>query len=542
MPSRDCTESLAAAEAARAHRRSSNLAKPLKCGAFRRFRLRHYTLLVVAALIGSFCRAETAFQITFDPAVSIASSTGRLFLAFSHTNYPEPRVTLGRTGRGQLLGFAMDITNAQPGRSYVFDQTAFGFPLTNIFKLPPGDYFVQSVFDCNRDMRSANAPGNLYSTPEKIRCLSNQRSTVELRLEKAVPAEHLPRETTYVKFVELKSELLSAFHGRPIYLRAGVVLPHSYYFKKPRPFSMWVRIGGLNTRCTTVTKLMKEGSDFQKLWSGKDTPDFLMVQLDGDGPFGDPYYVNSANNGPFGDALVKELIPFIEKQYGGPDYTRARVTSGVSTGGWVALALQIFYPDFFSGAWAACPDPVDFRALEAVNLYEDKSAYTDQEGHERGSERDSEGNVLLTVRQECGAERLLGWRNNFAFSGQQWGEWTAAFSPRGADGAPLPPWNQQTGEIDRKVAHQWEAFDLHLVLGRNWATLAPKLNGKLHIAAAERDQYYLNGAVQLLDNFLKAREPSISARIIYGKDKGHGWSDVSTKEMLTEMQEAVRLR
>jgi len=39
------------------------------------------------------------------------------------------------------------------------------------------------------------------------------------------------------------------------------------------------------------------------------------------------------------------------------------------------LAVQVFYPDEYNGCYAACPDPIDFRAYCLVNIYEDENAY-----------------------------------------------------------------------------------------------------------------------------------------------------------------------
>jgi hypothetical protein len=218
------------------------------------------------------------------------------------------------------------------------------------------------------------------------------------------------------------------------------------------------------------------------------------------------------------------------------------VLSGTSTGGWVALALQVFYPDFFNGAWSSCPDPVDFRALQLINIYENKNAYVDVRGQEWPSERDAEGNVTLTMRREVGVENLLGGGNSFTLSGEQWGAWNAVFSPRGSDGLPVPLWDPPTGTLNRAVAEQWQKYDLHLVLKQNWKTLGPKLRGKLHIAAGEMDNYYLNNAVHLLDEFLSQAKPPFEGKIIYGPGKRHGWFDLSLGEMLDEMHRAVEDR
>jgi S-formylglutathione hydrolase FrmB len=275
------------------------------------------------------------------------------------------------------------------------------------------------------------------------------------------------------------------------------------------------------------------------VWQADDTPRFILLQLDGAGPLGDPYYVNSANNGPYGDALVQELIPFVEEKFRGIGEPRARFLSGTSTGGWVSLALQIFYPDFFNGTWSSCPDPVDFRAFELVNIYSDNFAYANGRGNERPSERDLKGDVVLTMRREVGIENLLGRGNSYTASGQQWGSWVAVYSPRGDDGLPAPLWDPLTGKIDHAVAEQWKKYDLRLIVEDNWKTLGPKLRGKLHIASGEADQYFLNNAMHMFNDFLRRADPPFEGKIVFGPGEGHGWMYENMREMLGEMQAAT---
>ena len=89
--------------------------------------------------------------------------------------------------------------------------------------------------------------------------------------------------------------------------------------------------------------------------------------------------------------------------------------------------------------------------------------------------------------------------------GGQLHSFEAVFSPLGPDGRPRPLWDRATGAIDPEVAKAWEAYDIRLVLERNWTTLGPKLAGKLHVITAELDTFYLEGAVKLLKAV--AREP-----------------------------------
>jgi len=479
------------------------------------------------------------FEVTIQKGLTAAPQAGRLFVILSSTNDPEPRLMLGQAGPDAPAALARDLNSFAPGAIAVLDKRAFNSPGCSFSQLRHGDYFVQALFDFNKDLGSPNTPGNLFSLPQKLRLNPSRGARFPLELSRQIPPEPLPPETEYLKFIELQSRLLSQFYGRPIFLRAGLVLPRDYQRDPSRRYPLWINIGGLNARYTRAIKLMAEDSEFRKTWLAGDTPGFMLLQLDGAGPYGDPYQINSANNGPYGDALVEELIPYIEANFHAIGQPRARVLSGISTGGWVALALQTFYPDFFNGAWAACPDPVDFRALELVNIYEDDNAFVNKHGCERPSARDLDGDVTLTMRREVQMENLLGRLNSYALSGQQWGAWNAAFGPRGANGLPVPLWEPDTGKINHTVARQWEKYDLRLVLERNWQTLGPKLRGKLHITAADADNYFLNNAVHLLDSFLSEANPPFDGKIVYGPREGHGWTNLSLREMMEEMKTAT---
>jgi hypothetical protein len=473
---------------------------------------------------------------------------GRLFVIFSQTNNPEPRVQLSRVGPSAPYVIARDVccgcgpssedtvpalTSEQP---VILGKQAFSFPLTNLAAIPPGDYFAQAVFDGSSDLRSISGPGNLLSSVQKVHLDSSKGSPpqLEFSLTSRIPEDKLPPDTELTRFLKIPSKLLSDFHQRPMFLRVGVALPAGYSKDATRRFPLWVRIGGINARYSSLSRLLDQKGDFYKIWTASNTPPFLLLQLDGAGPNGDPYQVNSANNGPYGDALIQEIIPDIEKRFRGRGTAQSRVLSGTSTGGWVALALQIFYADFFNGAWAACPDPVDFRALELLNIYEDQSAFVNRHLQERPSERQPNEDTILTMRQEVGVENLLGRGNSYISSGEQWGDWTAVFGSRGPDGKPVPIWDPQTGAINREIAEQWKKYDLSLVLKSNWASLVPKLKNKLNISAGESDQYFLNNAVHLLDDFFKREDASFSKNIHYGPGQGHGWSFYTTEQLLRE--------
>ena len=512
-----------------------------------RLLLRCLLLLASQALraADSTTSSPLRFEVTIKTNLVSIPQHGRLFVILARTNNPEPRLTLGRTGLDAPQALGRDLNGFAPGATAVLDESAFTFPIANLSQLfspydtSPIPFVVQALFDSNIDLRSPNAPGNLYSPPQKVTLAPGRGGTVKLELSRQIPPQEVPADSAQVKFVELQSRRLSEFHGRPIFLRAGVVLPRDFEREASRRYPVWLRIGGFNARYTTVTNLMAKKSGFKKTWLADETPRLLLLQLDGAGPYGDPYQINSENNGPYGDAVVEELIPYVEAKFRGLVQAHARVLSGTSTGGWVALALQIFYPDHFNGAWASCPDPVDFRAFELLNIYEDQNAYLNNHGYERPSARDLKGDVSLTMRREVQMENLLGRGDSYTLSGQQWGAWNAVFSPRGLDGLPVPLWDPRSGKINRGVAENWKKYDLRLVLEQNWKTLVPKLRGKLHIAAGEADQYFLNNAVHLLDQFLSSATAGLEGKIVYGPGKGHGWTNLSLREMLEEMQLAV---
>jgi len=380
-------------------------------------------------------------------------------------------------------------------------------------------------------------------------------------LDQALPPLPPTPDTTYVKHVRIRSELLSRFWGRDMHLGAIVLLPQGFdehpdaryplliahgHFN--RTLSGWreqpadpelpkVDLEGLKRDCPNghgercaahgYTRLVQEaGYRFFQQWTGQGFPRVLLMEIQHANPYyDDSYAVNSANVGPYGDAIVQELIPAIERQFRGLG-AWARGMYGGSTGGWEALAAQVFYPDAFNGAVANCPDPVDFRAYETVNLYEDENAYF-FEGPFRRTPRASTRNALgqttgLTL-QDNRLELVLGERSR---SGEQFDIWEAVFSPVGQDGYPQRIFDKRTGAIDPKVAAHWrEHYDLSHILARDWATLGPKLRGKLHVNVGVLDTYFLDGAVRLMEERLRTLDnPEPDVAFAYSATAGHCWS------------------
>ena len=496
-------------------------------------------LSAVAAGLASAGQTGLRFAVTLDASLP-AQPPGRLIVVMVPADQPggEPRFRIGDTGRRAVPTLGVDARPLAPGDRVTVGADAAAFPIEALRDLPAGEYRVQAVLAANRDIRRVDAPGNLYGDIRRVELDPGPPATIDLRLTQRIPDERLPDDTEFLRFVSIRSERLSAFHGRPIQLRAGVILPPGHDEEAERRYPLRVRIGGYGARYTAVQRMMRPGSRFRTAWLDPDAPRFVLLHLDGAGPWGDPYQVNSANNGPYGDAVTEELIPYVEERFRAGGSAGARVLDGGSTGGWVALALQIFHPDFFGGAWASCPDSVDFRAFQLVDVYRGGNAWVDGEGRERPSARNLDGSTRFTMRHELRMENVLGGGDSWARSGGQWGAWNAVYGPRGADGLPVPLWDPASGDIDTEAAAHWERYDLRLVLERGWDMLAPKLRGRLNIWVGEMDDYFLEGAVRRLDAFLRDR-PSIDARIVYGPGRGHCWTGISPAEMMREMAAQV---
>ena len=498
------------------------------------------TVSLALALLGvSFFPAAAAlkFEVSLKSGLATNALDGRLLLIINSTNRPEPRLALEDAGARGPFVFGRDARDFTSGQALVFDDTATASLNANLLRLPAGHYSVQALLDVSTELRSPNAAGNFMSDVGELQLDANTPSPVKLELTRRI-FEERASESDLVKLVKIPSRLLSEFHHRPMFLRAGIILPRTYAGEPERRYPLWIHLGGFGARYTRVDGMMTARSAFRAIWLATNAPQMIYVLPDGAGPNGDPYQVNSANNGPYGDAFTQELIPWIESHFRGVGEPRGRVMSGRSTGGWVALALQILYPDFFNGAWAVSPDSVDFRAFQLVNIYEEKNAFVNEHGEERPSARELNGDVHLLMRREVQLENVLGHGGQWTRSSGQWGAWNAVYGPRGADGRPLALWNLN-GRINHAVAGQWQKYDLRLVLEKNWAALAPKLRGKLHIWVGEADDYFLNNAVHLLDESLASREPKDVAKFVYGPGQGHGWMNISIEQLMEQMHAAT---
>jgi hypothetical protein len=513
------------------------------------------------------------FSVSFPKERSAQPLDGRLLLILSNDPAEEPRMQISLAPRTQMI-FGLDVDDLKPGQAATIDDSAFGYPVRYLHDVKPGEYYIQVVLNRYETFHRADghtvklhmdqgegqhwnvSPTNLYSKPVKITIGANGTTQpIAVSLDQEIPAIPAPKDTKYIRHMRIQSALLTKFWGRPMFLSANILVPEGFdehpnahfplaifedHFnhdfegfrtEPPDPnlkpdFSERFHISGYNRI------QQEEEYKFYQQWIAPKFPRLLVAQINHANPYyDDSYAVDSANLGPYGEAIETELIPALEKQFRAIGQGWSRFVYGGSTGGWESIAVQMFYPDHYNGAFIACPDPVDFRAYTNVNLYKDTNAFFIQGPHTQMAQpgyRDYLGHTIATTQSSNQYELALG---SHARSGEQFDIWQAVYGPVGADGYPVQIFNKETGEIDPKVAAYWkEHYDLSDILQRNWSTLGPKLRGKLRIYVGSADNYMLNNAVYLIEDFLKSTtNPPYEGEVKYGDRAEHCWNGDPTQ-------------
>ena len=530
-------------------------------------------ILPLLALVLLGCATETEKEKAFDISVTFPASVGetpldgRLLLLFSDDPAQEPRFQVN-AGLNTQPVFGMNVEGMQPGQAVAFDPGAFGFPYESLAEVPPGTYRAQALLhvyetfeletghtvklpmDNGEGQQWNRSPGNLYSQPVEVVVSEEGISGLKVVMDQKIPPIEEPGDTPWIRHVKLRSERLSKFWGRDMYLGAHILLPKGFEEHPEARYPLMVfhghfpsDFGGFRTTPPDPGLepdyserfgvegyniiQQQEAYDFYQRWTSPDYPRFLIIEIQHPTPYyDDSYAVNSASQGPYGDAITYELIPYIEEQFRGIGQGWARFLYGGSTGGWEALAVQVKYPEEYNGCFAACPDPIDFRAYCLTNIYEDANAYWYDSSHKQlevPAHRDYLGHIQTTVREYNHMELALGDKSR---SGQQWDIWEATYSPQGPDGYPQRLWDKRTGEIDHEVAAYWrENYDLRHIMERDWEKLGPQLRGKIHIYCGDMDNYYLNNAVYLMEDFLEGTtDPYYEGEVRYGDRAEHCWN------------------
>ena len=564
------------------------------------------SILGSAALVCIALRCQAAAsppgQLT-DPRIeiSVPSSiatplTGRLVLFITRRGEREPRLA----HYGDALMFGVDVQSLKPGDFAHIDARVPGFPLTSLRDIPPGDYFVQGLlnvytqvtradghtiwvhFDQGEGQNPPRSPGNLYSEVQKVHLDPKVGYRVQLALTKVIPPIAAPADTPWVKHLKIQSALLTRFWGHPMYLGATILLPKGYaehpnsqypviylqgHFNPKAPLGFSTdpsRTHGCKPQSVRLGRKLnvpdpaedcddpggelampESAVEFYQSWNGDHFPRMIAVTFQHATPYyDDSYAVNSANNGPCGDAIMTELIPAIEEQFRIIRAPYARLLAGGSTGGWEALALQVYHPNFFGGAWSFAPDPVDFRRWLNLDIYHDDNAYSvqyrDWLSIERPNSRTSEGQPIDTNRDDARMESVWGSKGR---SGRDEDNWGAVYGPADAEGYPKPLWDRHTGKIDHTVANYMKehGYDLRAYLEGRWHEIGAQLVGKLHVICGDDDDYFLNLAVYKLEDFLEnTRDPYYAGSFEYGRPmRGHGWQPTTHARLIRQMAKEI---
>jgi len=542
--------------------------------------------LVALSAITAACTEKIAgqqplrFSVSVSSALQAAALTGRVFVIVSRQETPEPRLRAGGNNSDPLFG--VDVSDLKPGTATIVDVTTLGYPLKSISEIPEGDYYVQAVVNIYTDFHRSDghvvwahndqwegqhwnrSPGNLHSAVKKVHLNPALGGTIALEVDQRIPPVQVPADTAWIKHVKVQSKLLTAFWGRPMYIGATVLLPKGYDQASPTTYPAIYIQGHFSLAApfnftlddvpeTPAQRAQRESDglersvDFGRAWAGDNFPRMVAVTFQHPTPYyDDSYAVNSANNGPYGDALTTELIPYLEQHFHLTPQPYARILTGGSTGGWEALALQVYHPDFFNGTWVFFPDPIDFRRYQLVNIYEDANAFYPG-GYQnawivpdRPILRTPDGQPTYTMRQASQLEAVLGSHNR---SGEQFAIWESTFGPVDAEGYPKALWDKRTGVIDHQVANTMRdnGYDLREYVERNWARIGPSLVGQLHFYCGDMDSWHLNLATYLFEDAMKSlKSPAPQATFAWGRPlKRHGWHGITNTALVREMADHI---
>jgi hypothetical protein len=526
---------------------------------------------LLSGLIAGVAHAAPAvqFRVTLSQQASTGPMTGRLIVALGRSDKPEPRTAIGIYGPGS---FGRDVSALKPGESVVIDAHSNGFPVP-LSQLRAGTYYAQALLvrydevhradghalwvpiHPDRNTPFTDAQGNLYSEVRKVVLDPSKGFLVSLALTHVIPPPAPPKDSAWIRHVRIKSKLLSAFWGTPIYLGAAVLLPrgfdshpHAHYpalyamSNGDPPYDFSLKPATAAQRAALAARYnLKSGYEFYQSWISNGYPRFVVVSLYEASPyFLEAYAVDSVNDGPWGKAITTELIPYLEKKFRLIPQPYARVVEGASTGGWETLALQLKYPDFFGGAWVFNPDPISFKHWQLIDIYHDENMFAAQRTPELAVElpfmRTTEGMPTFTQRQLAALEAVLG---SHGRSNYQLDIWQDTYGPMGPDGYPVLLFDKQSGKIDHQVAEYMRAhgYDLTEYARTHWTTLGPQLRGKLHFISGEMDNFYLNlGVYDFQSMLLQAAGPDYPVSFAFGRpEKGHGWHQVDFAQMIRQM-------
>ncbi|MBI1361098.1 MAG: enterochelin esterase [Alphaproteobacteria bacterium] len=412
---------------------------------------------------------------------------------------------------------------ASGGSTYIdADAKAYPAPLS---KAPPGDYAVQAILDVNHDYAYGGpGPGDIVSPVYRVHlpggipqlvldAVTPQPVATERPLQQS--ADAAAKSDAFEKHlddIDFVSPALSAFWGRPMHIRAWVLTPPGYETSK-ETYPAVYRAEGFGG---THARARRPALNHWNMMLSGETPPMIRVFLDHSTPWGTTEFADSVNNGPWGKALTEELIPYLESKYRMDAKPSGRFVTGHSSGGWFAMWQQVRYPKVYGGTWARAPDPVDFHSFTGIDIYRPgANAYTRPDGSSQYLMRNAKGEEIVSFRQYSQREEVEG------DYGGQIDSFDWVFSPRADDGRPQPLFDRHTGVIDPSVAAYWrENYDIAAIIQRDWKTLKPDLDGKIHLIVGTVDTFHLNEAAELLQHELDDLGAKSSFTFMPGRTHG----------------------
>ncbi len=412
---------------------------------------------------------------------------------------------------------ARDLETTAPGTVVDIDVDSIAYP-AGFSTLPGGHYVLQALLDVDHTYGySGDDPADWMSAQLAVDTPLKTTPTLTLTAHPAAS----PRAASAIAGIRpgvleefsLPNDRLTRFFGRPVAITGSVALP-PHYAENPR--AHYPTVFSISGFTSTHTSNLLSAAHYRSAMEAGDLPPMFVVLLDEDLHTGTHEFADSVNNGPWGSGLVSEAIPALEAKYRMDARPSGRFLTGHSSGGWATLQLQINYPGVFGGTWSTSPDSSDFHNFNGPDLYApNANMYRRPDGTPYPLVRDH-GEVLATIEQFSRLEEVLG------TEGGQLNSFDWVFSPRGANGRPLPMYDRVTGAIDPAVVQFWHDHnDLAVDLQHRWLDRGQQkdLRGKLHVYVGTADTFYLDGAARLFDATLQ--QLNAGTRVTFVPDRTH---------------------
>lgn len=480
-------------------------------------------VLTICLCMPAFSQVKIHVQI--DSSIH-KSFTGKLYIFTQNDtskrvpNNPDPSQAM----------FAWEINNLENSTTISLDKASSRLLPAGSANLKPGYYKIAGIIDTDFDERGSYNTGNIYARKEALLYVNEEGVGHTTLVFETQIGERKFRETDVQKEIKLQSKLLSAFRKKAIFMQAALRLPASYHTDTNRLYPVVFVIpgwGGTHYDLMSNNPVQRYG-----MTEGKEKI-YVYLNPETQSPFGLHAFVDSRVNGPWGKALVEEMVPYLEKHFRVIPDASQHFVMGQSTGGYGSLWLQLNYPDAFGGCWAVSPDPVDFSSFTGVNLYEpNANMYTDKEGKERGFFI-IDGKALYTTRSFISTEIFIG-------DGEQFQAFEAEFGMPDKKGRPREVFNRTTGKIDAAVVKTWQDYDLGLFISKHAKSLANKLEGKVHVYAGSIDNFFLQEAVNAFGAKAKAANLPLVAELIPGADHWSIWSPAFTTRVQKEIDVRIK--